>query len=73
MAGVGGMEGLVPLRILTIVRYGDWLRDFGRDEELLLFKILCTFVQLWGYRSGLPVLRWGWYPMKQSKTGDRNH
>lgn len=72
VTGVDRMEGRVPLSKILVIRHGDRLRNFGRDEELLLFKILSAFVQLWRHRSRYPVFGWRWYPMQQPKTVSLN-
>jgi hypothetical protein len=64
VARVHRMKGSIPLSVIILIRYRNRLRNFGRDEELLLFKILSTFVQLWRHRSRRSVFRWRWYPMK---------
>ena len=67
VTGVCGMEGPIPILVVIVLWYGHRLRDFSRNEELLLLEVLC-FVQLWGYRSRLSVLRRRWDPMEQSET-----
>ena len=41
---VCGMDGLIPLLIVINLWYGHRLRNFSRDEELLLLKVLYAFV-----------------------------
>jgi hypothetical protein len=61
------MEGPIPILVFIVLRYGHRLRDFSRNEELLLLEVL-RLVQLRGYRSRLSVLGRRWDPMEQSET-----
>ena len=61
---VYGIKGPIPLLIVIILWYGHRLRNFSRDEELLLLKFLHAFVQFWRHRSRLSVLGGRWYPMQ---------
>ena len=70
--GVHRMERLVPLLVIVVLRHGNRLGNFGRDEELLLFEIFPSFVQFWRHRSWHSVFRWRRYPMQQPKAENRN-
>lgn len=71
VTGVHRMRRLIPLSVVVVVviiQYGNRLKNFGRNEELLLFKIFCAFVQLWRHHSRRSIFRWRWYSMKQPET-----